>query len=312
MNFIFYYHVLNKKVIDFFEAIRAFYPNSYLPLDELIDSSKQFNTDDINDTIYHYTIMADDAHITNEEEQNCDYTILGYPVYFPIIGNYFFNKIGNKNIRYDVLPDPYWSLQSANFHALRGNKAYFINYFKMSKPIKSDSYYMKDTKKYLLNHTFSHLKYYINRSKVIAYFDPSYPYNWHCALYEDASKEITNYPIYKSEPLHFKNAYLCKAEVTGNTKYGVDINPTYFVAPWNNIENEIFRNTVKQMGYRYLIWKDVYDLEESKNLGVLRFCVDDIKDEDFKDHASLCRLLINAYTHERPSLYEVRKNFMQS
>ena len=204
--------------------------------------------DDIINKIHCYKnnnslIIADDAHISIKNH-------LDIIDYVSVIGRCSCVK-SFKNKQEKNTPNINTNLQSALYNSLLGYNNGFMNIYDLPK-------------NKILNHTFSHNKVKLN-DNVIDKFDKTNCKNWWAY----------NNNIYESIPIHMLNKHCAEFEIKSMFKYISNENKRIVVAPWNQI-NDIFINVCKLNNIDYIIYSDIYDVNNNMVLNIPRINLEKI------------------------------------
>lgn len=232
-----------------FNRISAIY-YFHVTNDGILDSIKYLKSHDKLNSIL---IFADDGHISVKP-------YLDYVDYVPIIGRCLTE---NENSVDKDTPLVEYNLQSALYNSLLGCNDGFMNIDDI--PIEKR-----------LNHTYLHVKMreYNENAHIIDTFTKEDCKNWwHVTnvLEITDNKWTVDLNIYDDfVPIHLsKNNKKCYIEIYNMFPYILPENRDIVVAPWNTI-NDNFLEICDNMGIRYVIYSDVYDIKEKKNLGIPR------------------------------------------
>lgn len=252
-NYIFYYHVLNDRILEIIDYLID--ANSVVELESLIlDKYSHVRC----------SIVVDDAHISNKKlaDNWHKYQL----IYYGIIGQHSNVHRISTDLKFDNLPDIKVNLQSAAYHSISGNKNGFINY----KNILD--------KAMCINHTFSHMKYFTNMGKIIGTFDVKNPYNWHVAMYH-LNETPSDFNIYESGIVNLRSFYDSIVELKMNMDKSM--NDVFVIAPWNKI-NDGFIMAAKKLGYRYILDDNVYSIYDKTHLNIPRINLEKLNFKDIK------------------------------
>lgn len=229
---IYYFHVMNEGILDTIKYLKS------------------------HDKLNSILIFADDGHISIK-----DY--LDYIDYVPIIGRCIQNRY-SKNVKQDEnTPLVQYNLQSALYNSLLGCNSGFM--------CIDDIPYEKR-----LNHTQSHNKkrLFAFDAHIVDIFNKEDCKNW---WYFSSRQNEQDFNIYNDYiPIHlqdyyssFRDEYYAHSEVFNLYPYIKPENREIVVAPWNII-NENFMKVCYNMNVRYIVYSDVYDLVQNRNLGIPR------------------------------------------
>jgi len=245
MKTIYYYHVLDEEILSMIDNI--LYNKEVLSLERLLESK---NSDACS-------IVADDCHVSNKKIfNNSNYD----KIYFGIIGSRSFLPLREDFTPGNDIPDPNKNIKAAHYCFFNGNSSYFC---------KEEDLKDLDPSRFL-NHTWSHIK--IKKSdEVVGRFNVKDVVGWSQLI----RNNTLDFPIYNDIPLNCKNSEYAYTELFYNSFY--NINKDFVVAPWNVITDD-FVKSAKRLGYKYIIHKKVYSIEDSFDLGICRVSLEKIRD----------------------------------